>query len=168
MPAFDLIIRGGIIVDGTGAERFTGDVAIKDGLIAQVGTVHGDAGQEIDAAGMIVSPGFVDIHTHYDGQATWDQEMAPSSWHGVTTVVMGNCGVGFAPARPDRHEWLISLMEGVEDIPGTALDEGMTWDWETFPETAPQRRCCNACAARRRARLCVGRPRTARRCADTR
>lgn len=134
MPAFDLIIRGGTIVDGTGTQRFTGDVAVKDGLITQVGTVSGDAAQEIDAAGMIVTPGFVDIHTHYDGQATWDQEMAPSSWHGVTTVVMGNCGVGFAPARPDRHEWLINLMEGVEDIPGTALAEGMTWDWETFPE----------------------------------
>ncbi|WP_252257991.1 N-acyl-D-amino-acid deacylase family protein [Erythrobacter aurantius] len=134
MPAFDLIIRGGTIVDGTGAERFTGDVAIKDGLIAAVGAVSGDATHEIDAAGKIVAPGFVDIHTHYDGQATWDQEMAPSSWHGVTTVVMGNCGVGFAPAKPDRHEWLISLMEGVEDIPGTALSEGITWDWETFPE----------------------------------
>jgi len=134
MPAFDLIIRGGTIVDGTGADRFTGDVAVKDGLIAQIGVVSGDAAQEIDAAGLIVTPGFVDIHTHYDGQATWDQEMAPSSWHGVTTVVMGNCGVGFAPARPDRHEWLINLMEGVEDIPGTALAEGMTWDWETFPE----------------------------------
>ena len=134
MPAFDLIIRGGTIVDGTGARRYTGDVAVKDGQIAQVGTVTGDAEQEIEAAGLIVTPGFVDIHTHYDGQATWDQEMAPSSWHGVTTVVMGNCGVGFAPARPDRHEWLINLMEGVEDIPGTALAEGMTWDWETFPE----------------------------------
>ncbi|WP_298304615.1 amidohydrolase family protein [uncultured Erythrobacter sp.] len=134
MPAFDLIIRGGTIVDGTGAERFTGDIAIKDGLIAQVGEVRGDAAREIDASGKIVAPGFVDIHTHYDGQATWDQEMAPSSWHGVTTVVMGNCGVGFAPAKPDRHEWLISLMEGVEDIPGTALAEGITWDWETFPE----------------------------------
>lgn len=134
MPAFDLIIRGGTIVDGTGAERFTGDVAVKDGLIAQVGTVTGDAAEEIDANGKIVAPGFVDIHTHYDGQATWDQEMAPSSWHGVTTVVMGNCGVGFAPAKPDRHEWLIQLMEGVEDIPGTALAEGITWEWETFPE----------------------------------
>jgi N-acyl-D-amino-acid deacylase len=131
MPAYDLIIRNGTIVDGTGAPRFNGDVAVKDGLIAQVGAVRGDAAQEIDAAGMIVTPGFVDIHTHYDGQATWDAEMAPSSWHGVTTVVMGNCGVGFAPAAPDRHEWLIRLMEGVEDIPGT---EGMKWDWETFPE----------------------------------
>ena len=134
MPAFDLIIRNGTIVDGTGHERFTGDIAIKDGLIAQVGEVRGDAADEIDAGGKIVTPGFVDIHTHYDGQATWDQEMAPSSWHGVTTVVMGNCGVGFAPAHPDRHNWLIGLMEGVEDIPGTALAEGMKWNWETFPE----------------------------------
>ena len=134
MAQFDLIIRGGTIVDGSGSARFTGDIAVKDGLIAQVGEVRGSAREEIDASGLIVTPGFVDIHTHYDGQATWDPEMAPSSWHGVTTVVMGNCGVGFAPARPDRHEWLISLMEGVEDIPGTALAEGITWDWETFPE----------------------------------
>ena len=134
MAQFDLIIRGGTIVDGTGADRFTGDVAVKDGVIAAIGHIDGDAAREIDASGKIVAPGFVDIHTHYDGQATWDQEMAPSSWHGVTTVVMGNCGVGFAPAKPDRHEWLISLMEGVEDIPGTALAEGITWDWETFPE----------------------------------
>jgi N-acyl-D-aspartate/D-glutamate deacylase len=134
MAQYDLIIRGGTIVDGTGAPAFTGDVAIRDGLIAAVGQVSGTAAQEIDAHGKVVTPGFVDIHTHYDGQATWDQEMAPSSWHGVTTVVMGNCGVGFAPAKPDRHEWLISLMEGVEDIPGTALAEGITWDWETFPE----------------------------------
>jgi len=134
MPTYDLIIRNGTIVDGTGAPRFSGDVAVKDGLIAAVGTVRGDAAEEIDAGGKIVAPGWVDIHTHYDGQATWDQEMAPSSWHGVTTVVMGNCGVGFAPASPNRHEWLIGLMEGVEDIPGTALAEGMKWDWETFPE----------------------------------
>ena len=134
MASYDLIIRGGTIVDGTGAERFTGDVAVKDGLIAAVGKVSGDAAQEIDANGKIVTPGFVDVHTHYDGQATWDPEMAPSSWHGVTTVIMGNCGVGFAPAKPDKHEWLIGLMEGVEDIPGTALAEGMKWNWETFPE----------------------------------
>jgi len=130
----DLVIRGGTIVDGSGAARFQGDVAITAGRIAAVGVVSGKGREEIDASGMIVAPGFVDIHTHYDGQATWDSEMAPSSWHGVTTVVMGNCGVGFAPAKPDRHAWLIGLMEGVEDIPGTALAEGMTWDWETFPE----------------------------------
>lgn len=130
----DMVIRGGTIVDGTGAARFTGDIAIDNGLISQVGKVSGTGKEEIDATGMIVAPGWVDVHTHYDGQATWDQEMAPSSWHGVTTVVMGNCGVGFAPAKPDRHEWLISLMEGVEDIPGTALSEGMSWNWETFPE----------------------------------
>ena len=134
MTTYDLIIRGGTIVDGTGAERFSGDIAVNDGLIAAVGDITGNARQEIDATGLIVTPGFVDIHTHYDGQATWDQEMAPSSWHGVTTVVMGNCGVGFAPARPDKHDWLIGLMEGVEDIPGTALAEGISWNWETFPE----------------------------------
>ncbi|OYU42306.1 MAG: amidohydrolase, partial [Burkholderiales bacterium PBB4] len=134
MAHYDLIIRGGTIVDGTGAPAFTGDVGVRNGLIAAVGRIEGTATEEIDASGKVVAPGFVDIHTHYDGQATWDQEMAPSSWHGVTTVVMGNCGVGFAPARPDRHQWLISLMEGVEDIPGTALAEGITWDWETFPE----------------------------------
>jgi N-acyl-D-aspartate/D-glutamate deacylase len=134
MPAYDLIIRGGTIVDGTGRPSFTGDVAVQGGLIAAVGKVSGSAAREIDAAGKVVAPGWVDIHTHYDGQATWDQEMAPSSWHGVTTVVMGNCGVGFAPAAPDRHEWLIGLMEGVEDIPGTALAEGLKWDWESFPE----------------------------------
>ncbi len=134
MAHYDLILRGGTIVDGTGAPRHTGDVAIRDGLIAAVGTVAGTALREIDATGLVVAPGWVDIHTHYDGQATWDPEMAPSSWHGVTTAIMGNCGVGFAPAAPDRHDWLIGLMEGVEDIPGTALAEGLTWDWETFPE----------------------------------
>jgi len=130
----DLVIRGGTIVDGTGGTPFQGDIAIDNGLITAVGTVESPGREEIDATGKIVTPGFVDVHTHYDGQATWDAEMAPSSWHGVTTVIMGNCGVGFAPARPDRHDWLISLMEGGEDIPGTALAEGMKWDWETFPE----------------------------------
>ncbi|HEV2567649.1 N-acyl-D-amino-acid deacylase family protein [Sphingomonas sp.] len=130
----DLVIRGGTVVDGSGGKPFMADVAVDGGLISVVGTVSAAGREEIDAAGKIVIPGFVDIHTHYDGQATWDPEMAPSSWHGVTTVVMGNCGVGFAPARPDRHQWLIGLMEGVEDIPGTALAEGMSWDWESFPD----------------------------------
>ena len=130
----DLVIRGGTVVDGTGNAPYRADVAIDGGLITAVGTDIAKGQKEIDASGRIVTPGFVDVHTHYDGQATWDAEMAPSSWHGVTTVVMGNCGVGFAPAKPDRHQWLIGLMEGVEDIPGTALAEGMTWDWETFPE----------------------------------
>jgi hypothetical protein len=130
----DLVIRGGTVVDGSGGKPFTADVAVDGGLITLVGNVEAKGHEEIDATGLIVTPGFVDVHTHYDGQATWDAEMAPSSWHGVTTVVMGNCGVGFAPARPDRHEWLISLMEGVEDIPGTALAEGMKWDPVTNAE----------------------------------
>ncbi|MEZ5970530.1 MAG: amidohydrolase family protein [Hyphomonadaceae bacterium] len=130
----DLVIRNGTIVDGSGKPRFVADVAVDGGLITEIGPDLDKGREEIDASGKVVSPGWVDIHTHYDGQATWDQEMAPSSWHGVTTVVMGNCGVGFAPAKPDKHDWLIGLMEGVEDIPGTALAEGMTWNWETFPE----------------------------------
>jgi N-acyl-D-amino-acid deacylase len=130
----DLVIRSGTIVDGTGAARFVADVAIDGGVITAVGQISASGREEIDATGKVVAPGFVDIHTHYDGQATWDSEMAPSSWHGVTTVVMGNCGVGFAPARKEKHEWLIGLMEGVEDIPGTALAEGMKWDWESFPD----------------------------------
>jgi N-acyl-D-aspartate/D-glutamate deacylase len=130
----DLVIRGAMVVDGTGEFPRAADVAIDGGLITTVGKDLPRGRDEIDATGMIVTPGFVDIHTHYDGQATWDAEMAPSSWHGVTTVVVGNCGVGFAPAAPDRHQWLIGLMEGVEDIPGTALAEGLTWDWESFPE----------------------------------
>jgi N-acyl-D-amino-acid deacylase len=131
---YDLVIRGGTVVDGTGGAAFVADVAITDDRITAIGPDLAPGREEIDAGGKIVTPGFVDVHTHYDGQATWDAEMAPSSWHGVTTVIMGNCGVGFAPAKPDRHDWLISLMEGVEDIPGTALAEGMNWDWETFPE----------------------------------
>jgi len=130
----DLVIRNGTVVDGTGAKRFGADVAVDDGVIVAVGDVTAKGQREIDADGQIVSPGWVDIHTHYDGQATWDRDLAPSSIHGVTSIVMGNCGVGFAPARPDRHDWLISLLEGVEDIPGTALAEGMTWGWESFPE----------------------------------
>ena len=130
----DLVIRNGTIVDGTGAAAFAGDVAVDGGVSSAVGRGDAPGREEIDATGKLVTPGFVDVHTHYDGQVTWDPTLAPSSWHGVTTVVMGNCGVGFAPARPDRHEWLIGLMEGVEDIPGTALAQGITWGWETFPE----------------------------------
>jgi N-acyl-D-aspartate/D-glutamate deacylase len=130
----DLIIRGGTIVDGTGAARFTADIAISDGRITAIGNDLGDATEVLDATGLIVTPGFVDIHTHYDGQATWDDLLEPSSGHGVTTVVAGNCGVGFAPVRPGKEEWLVQLMEGVEDIPGTALHEGICWGWESFPE----------------------------------
>ena len=130
----DLVIRNGLLVDGTGNPAYHGDIAIDNDRISCVGEVPQKGHKEIDAGGKVVAPGFVDIHTHYDGQATWDQEMAPSSWHGVTTVVMGNCGVGFAPAAPDKHDWLIGLMEGVEDIPGTALSEGLPWNWESFPE----------------------------------
>jgi N-acyl-D-amino-acid deacylase len=132
--AYDLVIRGGNIIDGTGDPAHIGDVAIQDGKIVGVGRVDGDAKREIDASGLAVTPGFVDIHTHYDGQATWDPQLAPSCYHGVTTVVMGNCGVGFAPVRPGKEDFLIGLMEGVEDIPGAALHEGMNWTWQTFPE----------------------------------
>src|SRR5688572_19092735 len=130
----DLVIRGGLLVDGTGAPPREGDLAIDAERVAAVGDGVGAGRREIDARGKVVAPGWVDIHTHYDGQATWDPYLTPSSWHGVTTVVMGNCGVGFAPARPDRHQWLIGLMEGVEDIPGAALTAGIRWGWETFPE----------------------------------
>jgi N-acyl-D-aspartate/D-glutamate deacylase len=130
----DLIIKGGTLVDGTGAPRRRADVAVNSGRITDVGQITGGAARIVDADGLLVTPGWVDIHTHYDGQATWDSELAPSSWHGVTTLVMGNCGVGFAPAAPDRHDWLIGLMEGVEDIPGAALAEGIEWEWETFGE----------------------------------
>ena len=130
----DLIIKGGTLVDGTGAPKRVADVAVDSDRITEVGQIQGGGDRIIDADGLLVTPGWVDIHTHYDGQATWDPRFAPSSWHGVTTLVMGNCGVGFAPAAPGRHEWLIGLMEGVEDIPGTALAEGIEWEWETFPE----------------------------------
>ena len=130
----DLVIRNGKIVDGTGAAAFTGNLAIDGGKITSVGGKAGAARREIDATGLLVTPGFVDIHTHYDGQVTWDPYLTPSSWHGVTTLVMGNCGVGFAPVAPGKEEFLIGLMEGVEDIPGTALAEGIKWNWESFPE----------------------------------
>ena len=131
---YDLVVRGGTVVDGTGAAPFVADVAIKDGLVAEIGSISEKGAKEIDAIGKVVTPGFVDIHTHYDGQATWDEVLTPTAWHGVTTLVMGNCGVGFAPVAPGKQEFLIGLMEGVEDIPGTALHEGIDWQWETFPE----------------------------------
>lgn len=130
----DLVIRNARVVDGSGSPSFEGAVAVDGDRIVAVGEVAERGRREIDAEGNLVTPGWVDIHTHYDGQVTWDPEVSPSGWHGVTTVVMGNCGVGFAPADPSRRDWLIQLMEGVEDIPGTALEEGMSWNWETFPE----------------------------------
>ena len=130
----DIVIRGGTIVDGTGQPAFTGDVAVDSGRIAVVGEKTGPGRREIDADGLLVTPGWVDVHTHYDGQATWDPILAPSSWHGVTTILFGNCGVGFAPVRRHHHDALIDLMEGVEDIPGPVLAEGLRWDWESFPE----------------------------------
>ncbi|MGI8794573.1 MAG: N-acyl-D-amino-acid deacylase family protein [Acidimicrobiales bacterium] len=134
MAEHDLVIRGGTVVDGNGGPPAVADVAVTDGVITHVGVVDGDATRTVDATGAIVTPGFVDIHSHYDGQATWDERMIPSAWHGVTTVVMGNCGVGFAPCKPEDRQRLIELMEGVEDIPGTALHEGLPWTWESFPE----------------------------------
>ena len=131
---FDLLIKGGTIVDGLGGEPYVGDVAVSDGMIVAVGTVRGDAASEIDATGLLVTPGFVDLHTHYDGQAIWSDRMTPSSHHGVTTAVMGNCGVGFAPCRAADHDVLVDLMAGVEDIPGVVMVDGLPWDWETFPE----------------------------------
>ena len=134
MSQYDLVIRSGSVIDGTGRQPFTADVAIKNGKIAATGRVSGHGDREVNADGALVTPGFVDIHTHYDGQATWSNRMSPSSHHGVTSVVMGNCGVGFAPVRPTDHDLLIELMEGVEDIPGVALSEGLSWEWESFPD----------------------------------
>ena len=132
---YDLIIRNGTIVDGLGGEPYVGDVAVRDGVIQAVGHVNGDtARREIDASGLLVTPGFVDLHTHYDGQSIWSQRLTPSSAHGVTTVVMGNCGVGFAPCRQDDHDVLVDVMAGVEDIPGVVMTDGLPWNWETFPE----------------------------------
>ena len=134
MPDYDLIIRGGKIYDGSGGEPFLADIAIKGGVIVAVGDVEGSGREEIDASDRIVTPGFVDVHTHYDGQITWENRLAPSSDHGVTTVVMGNCGVGFAPSRPEHRQLMIKLMEGVEDIPEVVMAEGVPFNWETFPE----------------------------------
>jgi N-acyl-D-amino-acid deacylase len=132
--AYELVIRNGVVVDGTGAERFEADVAVTDGRIAAIGQVSGAGAEEIDAKGKLVTPGFVDIHTHYDGQAVWSERLSPSSSHGVTTAVGGNCGVGFAPCRPEHRELLVSVMEGVEDIPEVVMTEGLTWEWETYPD----------------------------------
>ncbi len=132
--AYDLVVRGGVLFDGDGGPGFEADLAVKDGRIAAIGQVAGRGAEEIDARGHIVTPGFVDIHTHYDGQATWDHHMQPSAWHGVTTVVMGNCGVGFAPCKNDDHDRLVRLMEGVEDIPFPVLTEGLPWTWRSYPQ----------------------------------
>jgi N-acyl-D-amino-acid deacylase len=134
MADFDLILRGGTVHDGLGSPARVADVAVKDGRIAAIGTVTGTAAEEIDARGLLVTPGFVDVHTHYDGQATWSQRLQPSSGHGVTSVVMGNCGVGFAPCRPDERNLLVQVMEGVEDVPEVVMTAGLPWNWETFPE----------------------------------
>ena len=134
MADFDLVVQGGSVLDGTGSEARDADIAVRDGLIVEVGDVSGSATRTIDASGALVIPGIVDIHAHYDGQATWDSRLQPSSWHGVTTAVMGNCGVGFAPVHDDAHDKLIELMEGVEDIPGAALHEGLSWKWNSFSE----------------------------------
>ena len=132
--AYDLVIRGGRVYDGSGGPAYEADVAVKDGVIVAVGQIHGRGAEEIDARAKIVTPGFVDIHTHYDGQATWDARMQPSSWHGVTTVVMGNCGVGFAPCHGEDHDRLVRLMEGVEDIPFPVLTQGLPWNWKSYPD----------------------------------
>ena len=132
---YDTIIRNGTIIDGSGSDRYIGDIAIKDGRVAAVGEINKKSHKEIEAIGKLVTPGWVDVHTHYDGQATWDPLLAPSSWHGVTTVVMGNCGVGFAPVKKEDRSFLIELMEGVEDIPGAALSEGI--DWRRLATSSP-------------------------------
>src|SRR5215469_8827920 len=130
----DIVIRNGCVIDGTGRPAAPGDLAVDGARISAVGGKVGSGRREIDASGMLVTPGWVDIHTHYDGQVTWDPYLTPSSWHGVTTIVMGNCGVGFAPVQPGKEDFLIELMEGVEDIPGTALAAGIPWQWETFAQ----------------------------------
>src|SRR6516162_3799949 len=152
----DIVIRGGTIIDGTGKAAFTGDVAISNGRIVGVGGKQGPAKREIDADGLLVTPGWVDAHTHYDGQAMWDPLLAPSCWHGVTTVLFGNCGVGFAPVKKHHRGALMDLMEGVEDIPNPVLSAGLTWEWEPFPEFIDAL-----------TRLRHGRPRSAARTGDS-
>jgi N-acyl-D-amino-acid deacylase len=132
--SYDLVVRGGLVVDGSGGEPFEADVAVTDGRIAAVGEGLGAGEVEIDARDRVVAPGFVDIHTHYDGQVTWERRLSPSSDHGVTTVVTGNCGVGFAPCRPEDHDELVALMAGVEDIPEVVMAEGLSWNWESFAD----------------------------------
>lgn len=134
MAHYDLIVRNGLVYDGTGGAPYKADVAVRDGRIAAIGPVSESGREEIDATGRIVTPGFVDVHTHFDGQATWENRMSPSSNHGVTTVVMGNCGVGFAPCKPDQRDMLVAVMEGVEDVPEVVMTEGLPWNWQTFPE----------------------------------
>jgi N-acyl-D-amino-acid deacylase len=134
MAQYDLVIRGGTVADGTGGDLFESDIAIADGCIAAMGKLAGSGAEEIDARGQLVTPGFVDIHTHYDAQVTWDSHFSPSTNHGVTSLLMGNCGVGFAPCKPDMREQMIDVMEGVEDIPGIVMAEGLPWNWITFPD----------------------------------
>src|ERR1700716_2719606 len=165
----DIVIRGGTIVDGTGKAAYSGDVAIADGRIAAVGGKQGPGRRDIDADGLLVTPGWVDIHTHYDGQAMWDPLLAPSCWHGVTTVMFGNCGVGFAPVKRHHRGALMDLMEGVEEIPNPVLAAGLTWEWESFPDfmDALERRA-RARRAPAAAVLCDGRPPYPARAGDTR
>ena len=149
----DLVVKGGTVVDGTGAPARTADVAITDGVVTEVGRVDGSAREVLDADGLLVTPGFVDVHTHFDGQITWDPLLTPTCWHGVTTVVMGNCGVGFAPVQPDRHEWLIGLMEGVEDIPGRRSPPASSGSGRRSPSTSmPSTRCPSCSTSERRCR----------------
>ena len=130
----DVVIRAGTIVDGSGGAPYDADIAIANGRIAEIGRITASGAQEIDARGKLVTPGFIDVHTHYDAQATWGSHITPSSWNGVTTALIGNCGVGFAPCKPEQRDMLVKLMEGVEDIPEVVLTAGIPWNWETFPQ----------------------------------